>query len=127
MLAAGTQLGPYKIFAPLGAGGMGEVYRARATRLARDFALKVVRGDLTPDPERHKRFELESRAVGALNHPNVCTILDVGTHDGAPFVVMELLEGEFTHPDPDVRHLLDDARAAVQRARATAGPAAQRR
>ena len=94
MLAAGTTLGPYRILTPLGAGGMGEVYRARDTRLARDVAVKVVRTDFARDPERLKRFEQEARAAGALNHPNVCTIFDVGTHDGAPFVVMELLEGE---------------------------------
>ena len=96
MLAAGTTLGPYTILAPLGAGGMGEVYRARDTRpgLHREVAIKVVRTDLARDPERHRRFELESRAAGALNHPNVCTIFDVGTYEGAPFVVMELLEGE---------------------------------
>ena len=94
MLAAGTTLGPYKILAPLGAGGMGEVYRARDTRLGRDVAIKVIPAELARDPERIKRFEQEARAAGALNHPNVCTILDVGTHEGAPFVVMELLEGE---------------------------------
>jgi serine/threonine protein kinase/Tol biopolymer transport system component len=94
MLASGTTLGPYRIIAPLGAGGMGEVYRARDTRLGRDVAVKVIRAGLARDPERLKRFEQESRAAGALNHPNICTIHDVGTHDGAPFVVMELLEGE---------------------------------
>ncbi len=94
MLAVGTTLGPYQILAPLGAGGMGEVYRARDTRLARDVAMKVVRTDFARDPERLKRFEQEARAAGALNHPNVCTLHDVGTHEGVPYVVMELLEGE---------------------------------
>ena len=94
MLASGTTLGPYRIIAPLGAGGMGEVYRARDTRLGRDVAVKVIPAELARDPERLKRFEQESRAAGALNHPNICTIHDVGTHDGEPFVVMELLEGE---------------------------------
>jgi serine/threonine protein kinase len=94
MLAAGTTLGRYKILAPLGEGGMGEVYHGHDPRLAREVAIKVVRGDFARDPERLKRFEQEARAAGALNHPNVCTIYDVGTHEGAPFVVMELLEGE---------------------------------
>ena len=94
MLATGTSLGPYKILAPLGAGGMGEVYRARDTRLGRDVAIKVIPAELARDPERIKRFEQEARAAGALNHPNVCAILDLGTHEGSPFVVMELLEGE---------------------------------
>ena len=94
MLAAGTSLGPYTILAPLGSGGMGEVYRARDTRLGRDVALKVIPAELARDPERIKRFEQEARAAGALSHPNVCTILDLGTHEGSPFVVMELLEGE---------------------------------
>lgn len=89
-----TRLGPYKILAPLGAGGMGEVYRARDTRLGRDVALKVIPAGLARDPERIRRFEQEARAAGALSHPNVCAVHDVGTHAGAPFVVMELLEGE---------------------------------
>jgi tetratricopeptide (TPR) repeat protein len=94
MPAAGTTLGPYKIIALLGAGGMGEVYRARDTRLGRDVAIKVILAESARDPERVKRFEQEARAAGALNHPNVCAIYDLGTHDGSPFVVMELLEGE---------------------------------
>jgi eukaryotic-like serine/threonine-protein kinase len=94
MLSPGTTLGPYRILAPLGAGGMGEVYRARDTRLARDVAIKVIRGDAVRDPERIRRFEQEARAAGALSHPNVCAIFDLGTHEGAPYVVMELLEGE---------------------------------
>jgi len=94
MLAVGTTLGPYKIIAPLGAGGMGEVYRARDARLGRDVAIKVIPAELARDPERIKRFEQEARAAGALNHPNVCAILDIGSHEGSPFVVMELLEGE---------------------------------
>jgi WD40 repeat protein len=94
MLAEGTTLGPYKILSVLGAGGMGEVYRGRDMRLGRDVAIKVIPPDLARDPERIKRFEQEARAAGALNHPNVCAIYDLGTHEGAPFVVMELLEGE---------------------------------
>jgi tetratricopeptide (TPR) repeat protein len=94
MLASGTALGPYRILAPLGIGGMGEVYRAHDTRLDRDVAVKVILTELARDPDRIRRFEQEARTAGALNHPNVCTILDVGTHGGSPFVVMELLEGE---------------------------------
>jgi len=93
-LPPGTRLGPYAIVGWIGAGGMGEVYRAHDTRLGRDVAIKVIPAELARDPERIKRFEQEARAAGALNHPNVCTILDIGTHEGAPFVVMELLEGE---------------------------------
>lgn len=93
MLAAGTTLGPYKILALLGSGGMGEVYRARDTRLGRDVAIKVISAERARDPERIKRFGQEARAAGALNHPNVCTILDLGAYEGSPFVVMELLEG----------------------------------
>ena len=77
MLAVGTTLGPYKILAPLGAGGMGEVYRARDTRLGRDVAVKVIPAGLDRDPTR--RFEQEARAAGALNHPNVCAVFDIGT------------------------------------------------
>ena len=94
MLTAGTTLGPYQVLAPLGAGGMGEVYRARDTRLGRDVAIKVILAESARDPERIRRFEQEARAAGALSHPNVCAVLDLGTHDGSPFVVMELLEGE---------------------------------
>jgi hypothetical protein len=94
MLANSTMFGPYEILSPLGAGGMGEVYRARDTRLGRDVAIKVLPANLSHDPDRIYRFEQEARAAGALNHPNVCAIYDVGSHDGAPYVVMELLEGE---------------------------------
>jgi TolB-like protein/tRNA A-37 threonylcarbamoyl transferase component Bud32/Tfp pilus assembly protein PilF len=93
-LSAGTRLGPYEIAESIGAGGMGEVYRARDTRLGRDVAIKVIPPEFVRDPDRIKRFEQEARTAGALNHPNVCTVFDVGTHEGSPFVVMELLEGE---------------------------------
>jgi len=93
-LTPATRLGPYEIIAPLGAGGMGEVYRARDTRLKRDVAIKVVHGDVPRDTERIRRFEQEARAASALSHPNVCAVFDLGTYQGAPFVVMELLEGE---------------------------------
>jgi len=93
-LAAGSRLGPYEVVAPLGAGGMGEVWRARDTRLGRDVAVKVIPTTHAQDPERIARFEQEARAAGALSHPNVCAVHDVGTHEGSPFVVMELLEGQ---------------------------------
>ncbi len=93
-LSPGTTLGPYEILAPLGAGGMGEVYRAHDTRLGRDVALKVIAVEAARDPERIRRFDREARAAGALNHPNVCAVFDLGTYEDSPFVVMELLEGE---------------------------------
>jgi hypothetical protein len=92
-LSAGTRLGPYEILGPIGAGGMGEVYRARDTRLGRDVAVKVLPGELSHTPERLYRFEQEARLAGSLNHPNVLTLYDVGTHEGAPYLVTELLEG----------------------------------
>jgi eukaryotic-like serine/threonine-protein kinase len=96
-LSPGSRLGPYEILSPLGAGGMGEVYRARDPRLGREVAIKVLPEDSTADPERLRRFELEARAVGALSHPNLLAVFDTGRHEGAPFVVFELLEGETLH------------------------------
>jgi serine/threonine protein kinase len=93
-LAAGTKLGPYEIQSPLGAGGMGEVYRARDPRLGRDVAIKVLPASFSADPGRLQRFEQEARSASALNHPNILAVYDVGTHDGAPYLVTELLEGE---------------------------------
>ena len=101
-LSAGTRLGPYEILDLVGAGGMGEVYRARDPRLGREVAVKVLPRDLASDPERLLRFEREARAVAALNHPNILTVFDVGTHPGGegegaaatPYVVTELLQGE---------------------------------
>jgi Tol biopolymer transport system component len=92
-LSAGTKLGPYEIQSPLGAGGMGEVYRARDTRLGREVAIKVLPEALARDADRLRRFEQEARTIAALNHPNILAIHDIGTHDGAPFLVSELLEG----------------------------------
>ena len=92
-LTSGTKLGPYEIESPLGAGGMGEVYRARDTRLGRDVALKVLPEFFARDADRLRRFEQEARAVAALNHPNILAIHDIGEHDGAPYIVSELLEG----------------------------------
>src|SRR5258708_16019329 len=93
-LASGTKLGPYEVQSPLGAGGMGEVYRARDTRLGRDVALKILPESLPRDNDRLHRFEQEARAVAALNHPNILAVFDIGQHNGSPFLVSELLEGE---------------------------------
>ena len=93
-LAPGLRLGAYEILTLLGAGGMGEVYRARDTRLGRDVAVKIVPGALSGDAVRLQRFEQEARAAAALNHPNILAVYDVGAHDGLPFIVSELLEGE---------------------------------
>src|SRR5438132_2522432 len=89
-----TRLGPYEVLSALGAGGMGEVYRARDTRLNREVAIKVLPAALSSDTERLRRFEQEAQAAGALNHPNILAVYDVGTHDGVFYLVSELLEGE---------------------------------
>ncbi|MGE5278280.1 MAG: protein kinase domain-containing protein [Acidobacteriota bacterium] len=92
--AAGSNLGPYEILAPLGAGGMGEVYRAKDARLKREVAIKVLPASFAKDVDRLRRFEQEAQAAGSLNHPNILAIYDVGTHDGSPYVISELLEGD---------------------------------
>jgi len=92
-LSPGAKLGPYEVLAPLGAGGMGEVYRARDPRLSRDVAIKLLPDSVTKDPDRLRRFEQEARSAGSLNHPGLLTVLDVGTTDGSPYIVSELLEG----------------------------------
>jgi Tol biopolymer transport system component len=93
-LTPGSRLGPYEILAPLGAGGMGEVYRAKDDRLKREVAIKVLPSSFAHDGDRLRRFEQEAQAASSLNHPNILAIYDIGTHDGAPYVVSELLEGE---------------------------------
>src|SRR5512142_2605141 len=93
-LAPGTRLGSYEIVAALGAGGMGEVYRARDARLDRDVAIKVLPDSLAPDLDRLRRFDQEARAVAALNHPNILALFDIGEHAGTRFIVSELLDGE---------------------------------
>ena len=93
-LASGTRLGPYEVVALIGAGGMGEVYRARDARLGRDVALKILSESFARDPERLRRFEQEARAVAALNHPNILGLYDIGSQNGSPYLVSELLEGE---------------------------------
>src|SRR5580698_1938718 len=92
--APGTKLGPYEIQSLLGAGGMGEVYRAKDTRLGRDVAIKVLLERLARDGERLQRFETEARVIAALNHPNILSIHDIGTYEGAPYLVSECLEGK---------------------------------
>lgn len=93
-LLANTKLGAYAIIGPLGAGGMGEVYRARDTRLGRDVAIKILPQPLSERPDARQRFEREARAISSLNHPHICTLYDIGRQDGTDFLVMEFLEGE---------------------------------
>ena len=93
-LTSGTKLGPYEVVSPLGAGGMGEVYRARDTRLDRTVAVKILPAHLSESPEAKQRFDREARAISSLSHPNICHLYDVGQHDGISYLVMEYLEGE---------------------------------
>src|SRR5262249_20260829 len=93
-LSAGTRLGPYEIVSLLGAGGMGEVYRACDARIGREVAVKVLHQSVARDPDRLRRFEQEARAAGSLNHPNILSIFDVGSEQGMHYLVSELLEGE---------------------------------
>src|SRR5215468_3054454 len=93
-LALGTKLGPYEIVAPLGAGGMGEVYRARDTRLDRTVAIKVLPSHFSDDATLQQRFEREAKAISNLNHPHICVLYDVGNQEGIRFLVMECVEGE---------------------------------
>src|SRR5229473_2537946 len=93
-LAQGTHLGPYEILAPLGAGGMGEVYRGRDTRLDRTVAIKILPAQFSSDPIRKERFEREAKTISSLNHPNICVLFDVGQQDGTDYLVMECVEGE---------------------------------
>lgn len=93
-LTSGTKLGPYEILAPVGAGGMGEVYRARDTRLDRTVAIKVLPSELSSSPELKQRMEREARAISSLNHPNICHLYDIGSTSGTDYLVMEFLEGE---------------------------------
>ncbi len=93
-LSPGTSLGPYQIDAPLGAGGMGEVYKATDTRLDRTVAIKVLPEHVADDPDLKQRFEREARTVAALSHPHICPVFDVGEQDGINYLVMEYLDGE---------------------------------
>jgi Tol biopolymer transport system component len=118
-LVSGTTLGPYEVVGPLGSGGMGEVYRSRDTRLGRQVALKLLLPDQAADGERLQRFRQEAEAAGLLNHPNVVAVFDVGTHDGAPYVVSELLEGQTLRERLGPGAL--DARTALDHALQVAG------
>ena len=100
-LEAGKVLGPYEILSPIGAGGMGEVYKARDTRLERIVAIKVLPEHVAADPDLKQRFEREARTVAALNHPHICTLHDIGSQDGIDFLVMEYLDGETVAHQPE--------------------------
>src|SRR5215467_8980419 len=93
-IAPGTRLGPYEIGVPLGAGGMGELYRAKDTRLDRTVAIKILPAHLSCDPVRKQRFEREAKTISSLNHPHICVLYDVGHQDGTDYLVMECVEGE---------------------------------
>src|SRR5512139_3865 len=93
-LSPGARLGPYEVQSTIGAGGMGEVYRARDIRLGRTVAIKVLPAGVAADPERRRRFEQEARAASALNHPHICVLHDIGSESGTDFMVMEYLDGE---------------------------------
>lgn len=108
-IASGTKLGPYEIQSKLGAGGMGEVCRARDTRLDRQVAIKVLAAHLSSSPELKQRMEREARAISSLNHPHICQLYDIGPQDGTDYLVMELLEGE------TVAERLRQGRAAFER------------
>src|SRR5688572_19605053 len=101
-LTPGTRLGPYAITTPLGAGGMGEVYKATDTRLGRTVAVKVLPTEFSVDPDHRHRFEREARAIAALNHPHICTVYDVGRDMGIEYLVMEYIDG------PTLRQRLQD-------------------
>ena len=109
-LSPGDRLGPYEILAPIGAGGMGEVYKARDSRLKRDVALKILPAEVSADLARRQRFEQEARAVAALNHPNIVAIYDEGEDHGVYFIVTELVDGEpLRGMKPGLRKALDCA------------------
>src|SRR5579859_6653355 len=92
-LTRGAKLGPYEIQSPLGAGGMGEVYRARDTRLGRDVAVKILPAHLSSDPELRARFDQEAKSISHLQHPHICVLHDIGSQDGIDFMVMEYVAG----------------------------------
>ena len=94
VLSSGTKLGPYEVVAPLGAGGMGEVYSARDTRLERTVAIKILPAHLSCDPVRKQRFEREAKTISSLNHPHICVLHDILSQDGVDYLVMECVEGE---------------------------------
>ena len=118
-LAAGTRLGPYEIVSPLGAGGMGEVYRATDTRLGRDVAIKVLPAEVASDPDRLARFEREAKAVSALNHPNIVTLYEIGTSESGPYLVLEKVDGH------SLREVLADGPLTIRRVLALAAQIAE--
>ena len=93
-LTSGARLGPYEVVSPVGAGGMGEVYQARDTRLGRTVAIKILPADLATNPQARDQFDREARAIAHLTHPHICTLYDIGHENGTDFLVMEYLEGE---------------------------------
>src|SRR5262249_57925154 len=105
----GQSISHYRIISLVGKGGMGEVYRARDTRLDREVAVKVLPVEFSRDPDQLRRFEQEARATSALNHPNILTIYDIGSHEGAPYIIAELLEGE------ELRAVLKPGASTVRR------------
>jgi Tol biopolymer transport system component/tRNA A-37 threonylcarbamoyl transferase component Bud32 len=109
-LPTGERLGPYEVTSPLGSGGMGDVYRARDTRLSREVAIKILPAKMARDEERQRRFEVEAQAASALNHPNIVAVHDIGSHNGTPYVVQELLEGE------TLRERLDEGTLSTRKA-----------
>src|SRR5439155_13772902 len=109
-LQAGARLGPYEILSHIGAGGMGEVWKARDTRLQREVAVKVLPAEVSADPDRLRRFEREARSASALNHPNILTVHDIGVQNGTPYVVSELLEGQ------TLREVIEEASLSERRA-----------
>src|SRR5262245_2448973 len=108
-ISAGAKIGPYEIVAPLGTGGMGEVFRARDTRLGREVALKILPAEFSTHPERLTRFEQEARYASALNHPNIITLYDVGTVDSVSYICMELIDGK------SLRTLLEDGSMPIRK------------
>ena len=123
-LSIGTRLGPYEVLSALGAGGMGEVWKARDTRLGREVAIKVLPAEVASDPSRLKRFEKEARSASALNHPNIVTIYDIGSVDSVSYIAMEKVDGKtlremlFSGPLPMKRLLQVAAQIAEALARA---------
>src|SRR6202140_2682980 len=123
-LATGTKLGPYEIQSPLGAGGMGEVYRAPDTRLERIVAVKVLPANLSSDPSLRQRLEREANAISKLSHPHICTLHDIGHQAGVDFLVMELVEGE-RQDQPLTKALLLPPEQPLRIAAQIAGPLAK--
>jgi len=121
-LSTGSRLGPYEIVSPLGAGGMGEVYKARDTRLDRSVAIKILPDLLAADPQFRERFDREARAASQLMHPHICTVYDVGEQQGTAYLVMEYLEGETLAETGEERRLAVGASAPLRDSDRERGP-----